>query len=201
MVFMPQALVPLLKWCRDLWYDGKPGAEEGPETLPRLHHRRQRARLRRYHATDRDRAVRMNFERTLAELTIALTDLQRTGGLPQWDAIDERYDPVERRGVQSALADAEERTVPRPVRLASLTARQREDLREHWLVQEKIIDDAIDAWFVRNDTSAGSQTLQDAAAKGRGRPGLDSPVDLQRLSFLRTGQVGFVGGRCYTAAK
>lgn len=233
MVFIPQALVPLLKWCRDLWYDGKPGAEEGPETLPRLHHRRQRARLvidllerldrmverlrvgtpedqallartiarelleevdaghhylsdphhepddqRRYHATDRDRAVRMNFERTLAELTIALTDLQRTGGLPQWDATDDRYDPVERRGVQSALADAEERAVPRPVRLASLTARQRDDLREHWLVQEKIIDDAIDAWFVRHDTSAGSQALQDAAAKGK-----VDPVWIPRLIF------------------
>lgn len=238
MVFVPKAVVPLLDWCKRLWYKdelkGLP-VDQGNASLPRLHHRRQRAQIvidglerleamivrlqdgtpedrallarlvdretrawqddcdhydsdphhehddhRRYHATDRDRAVRMNVERVLAELTIALTDLERTEGLPQWQAIDEFYDSRDNRQLASALEDVPDLLEERPIRLASLTTRQREQLRHHWIVQAGLIDTAIDHWFETNDTSANDPGLMDAAADAGLPPG---PYWLQRLIF------------------
>ncbi|WP_377295176.1 multicopper oxidase domain-containing protein [Rhizobium sp. SG2393] len=231
MVFVHSAVVPLLEWCKSLWYETRysrpkgtaadPDDEDrGTEILPRLHHRRQRARLvidglerldamierledgtpedqallawlaareerprlddcdhydsdphhehddhRRYHATDRDRAVRMNVERQLTELQIALTDLQRTKGLARWNAVDAFYDPLEVRGVQSELEDIEDPEVERPVRLVSLTRRQRQQMREHWTLQEKLINEAIASWFHRYRPTLENQDLQAAATK------------------------------------
>lgn len=225
MVFVPKAIVPLLKWCRALWYAKKMrglAVDQGDRTLPRLHHRRQRAQLvidglerldvmierlrdgtpedhallrrliqqetrpsqddcdhydsdphhehddhRRHHATDRDRAVRMNIERVIADLTIALTDLARTRGLPQWQAVDEFYDPREDRELAGALVDQPDLLAEPPIRLVSLTDRQRVQLRRHWIVQEGLIASAIAHWFERYNPTATNPALLRAATEAR----------------------------------
>lgn len=222
MVFVPKALVPLLNWCRQLWYASAVKDlpdDKGNAILPRLHHCGQRARLvidglerlelmverlrggtvedqallarlvaregretrddcdhydsdphqerddhRRYHETDRDRAVRMNVERQLEELQIALTDLQRTKGLPQWRVVDAFYDPLEQRGLQSVLEDLPDPLTEPPVRLISLTPRQRMQMRAHWIVQERLIRRGIAEWFEACKPTAANPGLIAAAA-------------------------------------
>lgn len=212
MVFVPAAVEPLLTWCRHYW-------EEGAERLPRLHHRRQRARLvidglerleamisrlrdgtledqallarlvaqetrpaqddcdhydcdphrdrddhRRHREADRDRAVRMNVERQLAELRIALADMFRTESTGLWRGADARNDPVDRPGLQGAPANGPDPAVEPPPRLASLSSGQRAAMRRHWIEQEHLIDAAIAEWFAQNDTTATNPELADAAA-------------------------------------
>lgn len=227
MVFAPAAVLPLLRWCKAQWYATTahdPFPEAGPQTLPRLHHRRQRAQLvidglerleamiarlqegtpqdrallrqmidrelgshrdecnhylsdphqerddhRRYHANDRDRAVRMNLERVVTDLTIALTDLQRTNGLPEWSAIDDAYDPQSYRGIESPLANAVDPLSEPNIRLVSLTTRQRQQLIANWVVQADLIDSAIESWFDANNTTASNLDLQ-AATTMSGMP-------------------------------
>lgn len=119
---------------------------------------------RRYHESDRDRAVRMNVERLLGELHIALSDLQRTRGLARWSAADEFYEPVQRRGLQSALEEDADPLAEPPVRLVSLTPRQRAQMAAHWTVQEDLIEVAIEQWFRHYNPTASNPDLQLAAA-------------------------------------
>lgn len=238
MVFLPKAVAPLLQWCKALWYADLAKAspvDQGNQTLPRLHHRRQRAELiidglerletmverlregtpedrallsrlialergetiddcdhydsdphhehddhRRYHADNRDRAVRMNIERVLEELRVALFDLRRTEGLPQWRAVDGYYDPKQERALASALADDPDALGEPPIRLVSLTSRQRGQLRAHWIVQAGLIDTALQHWFERHDTTAANPALIEAAEQTGLPPG---PDWLERLIF------------------
>jgi hypothetical protein len=211
MVFVPAAVAPLLTWCLERW-------KEGGERLPRLHHRRQRARLvidglerldamigrlhhgtsedqallarlvaketrplrdncdhydsdphhdqddhRRYHETDRERAVRMNVERQIAELQIALADLQRTTGPTPWDAGDARNDPIDLRGLQGTLASFPDPAGELPPHLVSLSPHQLTAMRAHWIEQERLVEAAIAEWFVQNNTTAANADL---AARG-----------------------------------
>ncbi|MDR0787741.1 MAG: hypothetical protein LBG44_07745, partial [Gemmatimonadota bacterium] len=167
----------------------------------------------RYHASDRARAVRMNIERQITELQIALTDLRNTRGLPRWRSCEDgtptpagRTDaaslarvgtapaptpeadaePLKAVGLQSflAAADVADPFNVIPIRLVSLTSRQRMEWRDFWIVQRGLLDHAIQQWFETFESNpAYGKTLQ-ALAKAAGLPGASKPAGgpwIQRL--------------------
>ncbi|MDB5690206.1 MAG: uncharacterized protein JWL91_2082, partial [Sphingomonas bacterium] len=120
-----------------------------PESDDRLSHGPRRSSHRAF-------AVRDNVQRTLDDLRIALTDLGDLEGPPCWrtavgpQAGLEEDDAAEPDGVvpdgeireeEAPAAEAPELdpvTAPRPIRLVTLTPRQRQAWRRHWQAQAKL---------------------------------------------------------------
>jgi manganese oxidase len=88
--------------------------------------------------TPRAAAVRTNVERQIGELQVALDDLG-DHGLPHW------YSEVEATLEAAEPVDALE---PKPIRLVTLTSAQRHEWAEHWHIQGKLIERAIENWFI-----------------------------------------------------
>jgi manganese oxidase len=85
----------------------------------------------------RSMAVRLNVQRQIDELNVALKDLQDVDGPNSWNSPT----PYRAEGV------GPEDLNPKPIRLVTLTSAQRMAWREEWIAQVKMLDRSIETWF------------------------------------------------------
>jgi manganese oxidase len=108
----------------------------------------------------RAKAVRINVERQIGELQVALADL-RDMGLPQWRPAPEPSPPgPEPVDPFEALT----------VKLVTLTSLQRHEWIAHWKVQAILIDRAITQWFIDLDSNPKRRFNSAALAAASGIP-------------------------------
>jgi manganese oxidase len=88
----------------------------------------------------RDMAVRLNVQRQIDELHVALTDLQDLDGPNSWNTPVPPQEGVEPEDLE-----------PKPIRLLRLTNDRRQAWREEWIAQAKLLDRAIERWFVNRE--------------------------------------------------
>lgn len=94
----------------------------------------------------RGMAVRLNVQRQIEELRVALTDLGNPDGLNGWS------DPVRIGPPGDDAEDAEPQaldpdTAPQPIRLVTLSSASRQAWRAEWQAQARLLDQAIEHWF------------------------------------------------------
>jgi manganese oxidase len=89
-------------------------------------------------------AVRLNFQRQIDELTVALRDLEDIDGPNSWN------EPVP-PGKDAELAEVDRLSPLKPIRLVTLTSDRRMAWRQEWIVQAKLLDRAIEQWFDRSE--------------------------------------------------
>jgi manganese oxidase len=90
-------------------------------------------------------AVRLNVQRQIEELQVALADLQDLDGPNRWNQPQLANEADENKTNEDAAEESE------PPRLVTLTSAQRHAWRAQWIAQATLLDRAIEQWFTRCD--------------------------------------------------
>jgi manganese oxidase len=112
------------------------------------------------HQGGRAMAVRLNLQRQIDDLRVALTDLQDMDGPNSWNS------PVSYEGMMTGM-DLEN---PQPIRLVTLTSAQRHVWREEWIAQSKLLNRAIEQWFTNCEADPDRQFNAQNLSKESGIP-------------------------------
>lgn len=197
MAYVLQPITELLRWAKDRWNDGdrllprlhfrrqraqlvvdglerldvmidhlREGTAEDRLLLTEmLGHEELRENIEvedrdERHEGGRDMAVRLNVRRQIDELRVALTSLQDLDGPNSWN------EPVYPDEYAAADLDLE----PKPIRLVTLTSAQRHAWRDEWIAQVKLLDRAIEQWFISCEQDNWRRFNEDRLSKASGIP-------------------------------
>jgi manganese oxidase len=139
----------------------------------------------RKHEDARAFAVRLNVQRQIDELNVALRDLEDIDGPNSWNK------PVP-PGRDAELAEIDRLDPLKPVRLVKLTSEERMAWRQEWIAQVKLLDRAIEHWFISCEEDKWRRFNEDRLSTASGIP----PAWVKRL-LLNDHQPGSDRGQPY----